>query len=340
MANNRSLAAAALLFLLPFLISPPASAASPIVSELSDLQSRSPSGVIHLTDALLRRILSSPTPRPFHAVIFFDARKLHSKPDLQLPTLKSEFALVSSTFLSNNPAQKTLIFFFEIDFDESQSSFALFDVNSLPHVRLLPPSAANPKSDSVAMDASDFSRLAESMADFISSRTNLPVGPISRPPIISKTQIFIVIAAILIWTPFFIKKLIAGNTIFHEKSTWMAGAIFVYFFSVSGTMFNVIRKMPLFLVDRNNPDRLVFFYKGSGMQLGVEGFAVGFLYTVVGLLLAFVVHGLVLVKNRAVQRLLTMLALIVSVWAVREVVFLDHWKTGYGVRFYWPSSWR
>ncbi|GER27227.1 oligosaccharyltransferase complex, partial [Striga asiatica] len=307
MANNRSLSAAALLLiLLPSLLSPPVSAASPIVSELSDLQSRSPSG-------------------------------LHSKPDLQLPTLKSEFALVSSAFLSNNPAQKTLIFFFEIDFDESQASFALFDVNSLPHVRLLSPFAADPKSDSLAMDASDFSRLAESMADFISSRTNLPVGPIGRPPIISKTQILIVIAAILIWTPFFIKKLISGNTIFHEKSTWMAGAIFVYFFSVSGTMFNVIRKMPLFLVDRNNPDKLVFFYKGSGMQLGAEGFAVGFLYTVVGLLLAFVVHGLVLVKNRAVQRLLTILALFVSVWAVREVVFLDHWKTGYGVRFYWPS---
>ncbi|KAL6562231.1 putative dolichyl-diphosphooligosaccharide--protein glycosyltransferase subunit 3B [Orobanche gracilis] len=33
-------------------------------------------------------------------------------------------------------------------------------------------------------------------------------------------------------------------------------------------------------------------------------------------------------------------ALIVSVWAVREVIFLDNWKTGYGVHGYWPSRWR
>ena len=39
------------------------------------------------------------------------------------------------------------------------------------------------------------------------------------------------------------------------------------------------------------------------MQLGAKGFAVGFLYTVVGLLLAFVTHVIVYVRNRNAQRL-------------------------------------
>ncbi|KAL3627558.1 hypothetical protein CASFOL_028921 [Castilleja foliolosa] len=326
--------------LLLCLLAPPSSSVSPIISELSTLQSKSAAGVIHLTDALLRRVLSLPTPRPFHFIVFFDAQKLHSKPELALPTLKSEYSLISSSFQSNNPDKKTLIFFFEIEFEESQSSFAVFGINSLPSVRIIPPSAADLKTDSIQMEPSDFSRLAESMAEFINSNTNLSVGPINRPPPISKTQIYILIAAVLVWTPFLIKKLISGNTILHEKTAWMAGAIFVYFFSVSGTMFNVIRKMPLFLVDKQDPDKLVFFYKGSGMQLGAEGFAVGFLYTIVGLLLAFVVHGLVWVSNRAAQRLMMMIAMFVSVWAVREVVFLDNWKTGYRAHGYWPSSWR
>ncbi|XP_051136336.1 probable dolichyl-diphosphooligosaccharide--protein glycosyltransferase subunit 3B [Andrographis paniculata] len=310
-----------------------------VVAELSSRQSESPTGVIHLTDALLRRILSVPTPRPFHSLIFFDAKQLHSKAELSLPALKSEFSLVSSSFQSNNPNQRSQLFFFEIEFEESQASFALFGVNSLPHIRLIPPTASDVKTESIQMAASDFSRMAESMSEFIESRTKFSVGPINRPPIISKKQIIFIIAVALIWTPFFLKKLVSGNTIFHDKNVWMAGAIFVYFFSVSGAMFNIIRKMPMFMADRQDPAKLVYFYHGSGMQLGAEGFAIGFLYTIVGCLLAFATHVLVRVRNRTAQRLLMFFVLAVSFWAVRKVILLDNWKTGYGIHGYWPSSW-
>ena len=51
------------------------------------------------------------------------------------------------------------------------------------------------------------------------------------------------------------------------------------------------------------------------MQLGAKGFAVGFLYTVVGLLLAFVTHVLVYVRNRNAQRLV----MFISSWAVQMI---------------------
>lgn len=98
------------------------------------------------------------------------------------------------------------------------------------------------------MDASDFAGHAESMAAFVESKAKLTVGRIHRPPIISKKQLMFVIAIILIWAPFLVKKLISGQTFLHNKSLWMAGAISVYFFSVSGSMHNIIRKMPMFLV--------------------------------------------------------------------------------------------
>ncbi|KAL8462722.1 hypothetical protein ACS0TY_033661 [Phlomoides rotata] len=335
----RPLAAVILLLFLHLTPATPLSS-DPIVSELSALQSQSPTGVIHLTDALLRRILSLPSPRPFHSLVFFDAQQLHSKPELSLPTLKSEFSLVSSSFQSNNPNKQFQLFFFVLEFQESQASFALFGVNSLPHIRLIPPTASDVKTDSIQMDASDYARLAESMAEFIESRTKLSVGPISRPPIISKKQILFIVAVVLIWTPFFIKKLFSGKTFLHDKNIWMAGAIFVYFFSVSGAMFNIIRKMPMFIADRQDPGKLVFFYQGSGMQLGAEGFAIGFLYTIVGLLLAFLTHVLVKARNRNVQRALMVFALFLSFWAVKKVIFLDNWKTGYGIHGYWPSSWQ
>lgn len=340
--SQTPISAALLLISLLVLLTPHATSiySDDIIPELSALQSQSSTGVIHLTDSLLRRILSLPTPRPFHSLVFFDAQQLHSKAELSLPALKSEFALLSSSFQLNNPNKNPQLFFFEIEFQESQASFALFGVNALPHIRLIPPSASDVKTDSIQMDASDFSRMAESMAEFIESRTKLTVGPINRPPVISKKQILFLVAVVLIWTPFFIKKLSAGKTILHDKNIWMVGAIFVYFFSVSGAMFNIIRKMPMFMADRQDPSKLVFFYQGSGMQLGAEGFSIGFLYTIVGLLLAFVTHVLVRVRNRTVQRVFMIFVLIVSFWAVKKVVFLDNWKTGYGIHGYWPSSWQ
>lgn len=312
------------------------------VSELLDLQSRSPSGVIHLNDQSVSRFLTSPkSPRPYSLLIFFDALQLHDKSELHLKELRREFGLVSSSFIANNPdpssPSRSKLFFCEIEFKESQPSFSLFGVNALPHVRLIGTSQTPKHSDQ--MDQGDFSRLAESMAEFVESKTSLVIGPIHRPPLFSKNQLAILIIAMLISAPFALRKVIAGETLLNDRKVWLVGAIFIYFFSVAGTMHNIIRKMPMFLADRNDPSKLIFFYQGSGMQLGAEGFAVGFLYTIVGLLLAFITHVLVKVRNANTQRVVMMVALFVSCWAVKKVVYLDNWKTGYGIHGYWPSSW-
>ncbi|XP_047338744.1 probable dolichyl-diphosphooligosaccharide--protein glycosyltransferase subunit 3B [Impatiens glandulifera] len=313
-----------------------------LVSDLLYRQSQSETGVIHLNDHLISQFLSSKTPRSYSLIIFFDALQLHDKAELHLKSLLKEFDLLSSSFIENNkdnPSSRSKLFFCTIEFKESQSTFAKFGVNSLPHIRIVPPTAVSLKDDSFQMDAGEFSRLADAMVQFVESKTNLIVGPLHRPPVLSKKQVVFIIVALLICFPFAVKKFIAGETILHSKKLWMGGAVFVYFFSVSGTMHNIIRKMPMFMTDRNDPNKLVFFYKGTGMQLGAEGFSVGFLYTVVGLLLALVVHLLVKARNANLQRTVMLFAIAVSFWSVKKVIFLDNWKTGYTIHMYWPSSW-
>ncbi|XP_042507469.1 probable dolichyl-diphosphooligosaccharide--protein glycosyltransferase subunit 3B [Macadamia integrifolia] len=311
------------------------------VDELLSLQSISKSGVIHLDDHSLRRFITSAKPRSYSLVIFFDAVQLHDKHELHLQELRAEFDLVASTFIKNNkdiPAQSKL-FFCVIEFKESQSSFALFAVNTLPHVRHVGPQIQNLK-DSESMDQNDFARIADSMAEFVEAKTSLTVGPIERPPLLSKKQLGFLLTLTVIWAPFIVKRLLVGDTLLQSPRLWVLFAVFVYFLSVSGTMHNIIRKMPMFLADRNDPSKLIFFYQGSEMQLGAESFAVGFLYTAVGLLLAFTTHLLVRVRNVTVQRVFMIIALLVSLWAVKKVIYLDNWKTGYGVHGFWPSSWK
>jgi oligosaccharyltransferase complex subunit gamma len=97
--------------------------------------------------------------------------------------------------------------------------------------------------------------------------------------------------------------------------------------------------MPLFMQDRNQPGKLLFFYQGSGMQLGAEGFVVGFLYTVVGLLLGFITQFAARIKSRMVQQILMLVGIAISFLAVRKVVLLDNWKTGYWIHAFWPTRW-
>ncbi|GMI89492.1 ATU, oligosaccharyltransferase subunit 3/6 [Hibiscus trionum] len=313
---------------------------SELLADLFALQSHSKSGVIHLDDRSVARFLTSPkTPRPYSLLVFFDAVQLRDKPDLRLRELSQEFAVIASSFIANHNSTNPKLFFCDIEFRESQTSFSLFDVVSLPSIYLVGRSAKSLKDDSERMEQADFTRFTESVVDFIESRTKLTVGPLHRPPLISRTQMGIIFGILLIWSPLAAKKVLSGETWVHNPRVWLSGAIFIYFFSVSGTMHTVIRRMPMFLMDREDPNRLIFFYRGTGVQLGLEGFAAGFLYTIVGLLLAFVTHVLVNVKDPKAQRVAMLVSVLVSFWAVRQVIFLDNWKTGYAIHGFWPSSW-
>ena len=57
-----------------------------------------------------------------------------------LKTLHFEFSLLAQSFIANNPnpsPSNPNHFFCNIDFKESQQSFALFGVNALPHICLI-----------------------------------------------------------------------------------------------------------------------------------------------------------------------------------------------------------
>ncbi|KAG6419057.1 hypothetical protein SASPL_121266 [Salvia splendens] len=310
---------------------------NPFTAALSALQSSSSNGVISMNDTILRRIHSLPTPRPFHFLVFFDSKKLHSRSELALPSLKSEFSLVSSSFLTNNNKSRSQLLFFHVELDESHATFALFDVIAIPHIRIIPASATDLNSDSIKLNPAYLSTLLDSLPEVILSETAISVGPIHHPPLISKTQMTLAMATAVILSPYAVKKLASGESVVHEKSTWMAGAVFVYFCSVSGTMFNIIRKAPMFTVDmrKDGGETMKFFYRGAGAQLGAEGFIVGFLYTVVGLLLAFVCHVVVRVRDAKWQRVSMIMALLVSFFAVRQVISFNSWKTGYNIHAYW-----
>jgi oligosaccharyltransferase complex subunit gamma len=49
---------------------------------------------------------------------------------------------------------------------------------------------------------------------------------------------------------------------------------------------------------------------------------------------------LVKVESLQTQRFAMLAVIAIGWWAVRKVIYLDNWKTGYSIHAFWPSSWR
>ncbi|BBM99819.1 dolichyl-diphosphooligosaccharide---protein glycosyltransferase subunit MAGT1/TUSC3 [Marchantia polymorpha subsp. ruderalis] len=310
------------------------------IADLLQRQARSADGVVRLDDESLRRFANpSPEPRPYSLVIFFDASQLRDNAELRLEELRREYGLAASAHAKGSTGGSGKLFFCELEFKQAQASFAAFGVSTLPHIKHLPPGGGGLK-EADEMEQSDFHRTAEGMISFVEGKSNMKIGPVERPPSVSTKQLLVLAGGLLVTAPFVIKRILAKDTVLHDSKFWCLGAVLVYFFSVSGGMHNIIRRMPFVMPDRNNPGKLLFFYQGSGMQLGAEGFVVGSLYSVVGLLLAFVTHFLHEIRSKAAQRFIMLLVMAIGFTAVRKVITLDNWKTGYWIHGFWPNSWR
>lgn len=98
------------------------------------------------------------------------------------------------SFIQNNQDSQSL-FFCDIEFHESQSTFSQFGVSALPDVSLVGPSDVDLKNDPDQMRDDDIAGLVESMVEFV-------VGHIHRPPIVPKNYALVVNVVFLVWLPF------------------------------------------------------------------------------------------------------------------------------------------
>lgn len=189
-------------------------------------------------------------------------------------------------------------------------------------------------SPSQTFDLNSYPRTAEGIASFVEARTKLKVGEIVRPPPLNKLQVSLIFAAVLLLGPYIGYKVLSLPAV-QEPKLWAIAAIGVYYFSVSGGMYNIIRGIPWATADeRGKP---VFFHQGQGYQLGGEGFYAGLFYLVTSLLLFIMTYVVPRLKSKSSQRLWSAICLFLGFWVVTQFVALYKWKSGYYVHSYWPK---
>ena len=308
--------------------------------DLSRLQQSTADGVVELdVDAFDK--FTSGRRRPYQLVVFLGANHLLDNPKLHLRELREDFGYVAKAHRdrlkgSDNEGK---VFFAEVNFDKTtQDIFRRLSAQSLFIFRL--PATQSVSSgepiklkDPETLKPETFKHQAtvDDIANWVKDKTGIDIGKVDRPTIFQAWWFPFVALSFLSSLAYIAYKMFYADFM-RNLVIYALATLFVYWFSVSGGMHNIIRGMPMVTIDPNSKTPK-YFMQGQG-QLGTEGFVMGTLYTCVGLAFALVVYIAPKAKAVSNQRLIAYAGLFIAYICVTQVVKVYSWKTGYHWRRY------
>lgn len=307
------------------------------IKQLQALQ-RAGGGVIELDAKNFKDVLLGAS-RPFSVFIVADAKDLRSQGKLKLGQLISEFKLVGKTYAAAHAGKPTAgaVFFARMEFSRSQQLFGRMGISALPYLARIPPGLPITEGGAITvakedvLSAAAYPWSAEQIAEYVAERCGVAVGEIKRTSLISSRLMPLVSLAVLGGVALVGYRLYSAPFMRHQ---WLyaVGALVVYWFSVSGGMYNIIRGVPLVGYDGRKRQSLLFM-PGQG-QLGAEGFIMGSLYTTVGLAVAALLMVAPRIQDPKTQRVAAYGIILVAFMAFRMVGSNHHWKTGMSTSWY------
>ncbi|GIL89779.1 hypothetical protein Vretimale_16582 [Volvox reticuliferus] len=308
--------------------------ASPDLSELYALRDQTRDAVVLLTDDVLTQYVMGRN-RPYAVAIYFSAEQVsEGNPSLRLDDLRKEYGLAAKAFAKGSDSDK--IFFFEAALETSQRPFAMMQVNSLPCVIRIPP-GLHVSSSTVELGRNDkmvpdtvgthnYPWPAETFVEFMGVRHGIKAAEIDRPSIYKSPIFPMLLLSGLVSLAYLAYKVYTLSLVQHP-ALWAVLSLVVFWFSVSGGMYNIIRGVPFFIRDRKG--NLQFFLTGRQGQLGAEGFTLGTLYLLVSCSIAFITFLAPRISNRILRDTLSLIGTAVAAGSIYQTFMLWTMKTGY-----------
>lgn len=300
-------------------------------------EERAEDAVVALTDKKFREMVGPTEERPFDTVIFFTANHLRSKAGLGLDYLRKEFSAVAQSHRREHGSKNSAVRFAEAEVNSAQGVFAALGVNSLPHVAILPGNATL-SADKGSIEIAASLRLTESghemdrdgMAQFVQEGTGQGVAK-AREDSFRDWKLFPF--AMLSLVALALRGVVAAvrSGAATSRSAWLTGSALVWWFSMSGGMYNIIRKVPVYQVDPRTGSK-VFFTKSFGVQLGAEGMYIAASYLVAGFAVVVLTHVAPLISYKALQRIAAYLCAFFFAASSVTAHSLYQAKTGYPLR--------
>lgn len=306
--------------------------------ELVSLRDQSSDGIIQINQKLFQKYALAPD-RSYSLIIFLSADYLLDDPRLQLRNKYNEYKYAAQAFSRAQDAQR--VFFTVLKFEESEQLFRQLGVQTLPYIVHWGPLNEPRSSGNLQLKEADVLSgqkvqrewKAEEMAKFVVDRTGAAHAEIDRPSFV-KSPIFPFVALAVLSAGLYTAWRVYQSPLIKYKPLWVAGALTIYWFSSSGGMYNIIRGMPLYIV--NQEKKLQFWLPGRGNQLGAEGFTMGFIYLGASLCMTAITYTLPKWRNSQQRNAAAMLLTITAAFLVYKAFELYKWKAGYWLNIYLP----
>eukprot|EP00753_Platysulcus_tardus_P016507 PLAT5782.1.p1 GENE.PLAT5782.1~~PLAT5782.1.p1 ORF type:complete len:346 (+),score=150.80 PLAT5782.1:143-1039(+) len=209
--------------------------------------------------------------------------------------VEAEFRLVAQAYWAKRDVASSTaddVAFIRIAFDNARNVFVKHKLNNVPVLAWMPvlPTSASAEQRATLeaknqMTSPNGGLSAEDIASFLQRRTGEELE-IKRSPIMGLIFLLLLLAAGAGVAHWAIEN---GDTLAalrDNRALWMAVAFMLYFLSVSGIMYDIIRGVGAFHVDQQG--RIMLFHPSGNQQFAAEGLIIGGMNLAAALLLIYV----------------------------------------------------
>mmetsp|Transcript_4966 Transcript_4966/g.8649 ORF Transcript_4966/g.8649 Transcript_4966/m.8649 type:complete len:340 (+) Transcript_4966:53-1072(+) len=277
------------------------------VAQLRKLRDSTKDGILVLDDEQLKTF-GAGKARSYSLIIFLSAAQVMDNTQLALPVLRQEFSLAAKALQAGpNPDSA---FFVESVFEQCPRFFRALEVQQVPFIFHLP---GTKRLSLVKMEVDKVDKMtfetvqakypwqAETMTGFF-SQLGLEFAEVFRFALVKSPWFPAVVGAALLGLSA-LAYLLLRLGVLHHPLIYAVGSLGIFWFSVSGGMYNIIRGMPMFIRDKKG--KMQFFLGSRGNQLGAEGFIMGSGYILFSANIALLTYAVPRVGNKFMRNLLS-----------------------------------
>eukprot|EP00963_Diacronema_lutheri_P008308 scaffold741_cov336-Pavlova_lutheri.AAC.19 len=297
-------------------------------------------GVAHLGKDGFFRLVATKEKRPYHVFVYLTA-KAHTSS--QIKEYRDNFGHVARSYMKEYKGtdQQYDVFFADLEHQESPEIFHMLQVKQIPFAFHIRPDFKVKSYTDISLDQGDMiPRHAigggvESLADYVQLKSGLGVSKVTIPKFYEQ-PLFLPFLLAAVLTIVMVAYQLYQSGILFQKYLYLFGALIVFWLSVSGIMFDIIRGVP-FNGYNQQKNTVQWFTKQNSYQFVAEGLIMGASYTVTGLSLCLITVVAPRFKDPAVRRIFTYIGLLGFYWAYKYTSAVYTWKTGFSARSFYPS---
>lgn len=271
--------------------------------------------------------------------VFADSTKFGNSKSLSLSKRLKEVGSAAKSFVKETKGteHENTFVVVRLILEDSKDALQRLGIKGLPYFSFIPGSMEITPGASVSLPAKNMMTpgpvddwKAEDIATFISATSGLSPGDLSelrqRSPFLPLFVLLFLAASTVVGYK------VAQSPLIHYMPLYIVGSLTVFWFSLSGGMFNIIRGVPMVGIDRQTNKATVF--TGGNGQMGAEGFIMGTSVTAFGLLAASIALIVPHIEEPS-QRRKAAYGIMLGLWALFNWVTGTHmWKTGLHTGFY------